>query len=66
MVDFDLILDWEETRNFVKTFGFEKFEEEMEDKFHGGFFSCSVDWLEDPKYICKLKGSKRDIIIGWI
>ena len=30
-----------------------------------GLYSLSLGWLENPKYICKGKGSKGDLIVSW-
>lgn len=30
-----------------------------------GLYSLSGSWLENPKYICKAKGSKGDLIVTW-
>lgn len=30
-----------------------------------GLYKCSMDWFENPKYICKVKGVYGDILIYW-
>lgn len=62
---FDLILDHNEACKIVDNEGFEGFTRKMEDKYNYKFFSCSTHWKENKKYICKLKGSLGDLVIGW-
>lgn len=28
-------------------------------------FKISTDWMEDSRFICKVKGTKGDVIIEW-
>ena len=30
-----------------------------------GLYAVSVDWIENPEFICKLRGEFGDIVIGW-
>jgi hypothetical protein len=61
----DKLLDYEGTRNYVNEVGFDQFVAELEKEYSYRFFSCSEAWLMDPKFICKLKGARGDLIIGW-
>ena len=63
---FDLMMDYEEAKAIVKESGIHGFVEKIENQFKGAFYSCSNSWLEDSTFICKLKGEKRDFIIGWV
>lgn len=63
----DIITDYQVNRNLAITYGLDAFME----YFNGiypqyGFYSCSSHWIEDEKYICKLKGTGGDLVIGWI
>ena len=31
-----------------------------------GLYRMSVDWRKDKRYILKAKGTKGDVIVGWI
>lgn len=62
---FDLMMDYEEARSVVEDSGMNGFVKKIESIFEGDFYSCSNSWLDDSKFICKLKGEKRDVIIGW-
>lgn len=64
-MEIDMILDHEQAKGAVETIGWDGFVHSIEQRFNYGFFSCSQDWYHSSKYICKLKGSRGDIIIGW-
>lgn len=59
----DMILDWKDSKDFIEQYGMDEFVNTLERHFKKNFFSCSTAWMDDPKYTCKLKGSKGDIII---
>lgn len=66
-MNFDKIMDFKEAKAIIKEIGFEGFTEMLDNEFGYEFFGCSTYWYDanDSKYICKLKGRKGDIIIGW-
>ena len=61
----DLLLKHDSTKEYVRMFGIEKFVAMLEESYNGRFYSCSDYWVSDSKYVCKLKGVNRDLIIGW-
>lgn len=61
----DKILNHDEAKQKVKEHGMEGFVQDLENEYHGDFYGCSLAWLDEPSFICKLKGGKRDLIIGW-
>lgn len=61
----DLLLDRDIARLIVANRGWDGFVLFIEQQFHYNFFSCSQDWFENSKYICKLKGRNGDVVIGW-
>lgn len=61
----DLLMKHDSAKEYVRVFGIEKFVDMLEDSYKGRFYSCSDYWISDPKYVCKLKGANRDLIIGW-
>lgn len=65
-MDYDLVIDHNMAKQIVNERGWDGFVLFIEQQFHYSFFSCSQDWHRDSKYICKLKGRKGDVIIGWI
>lgn len=62
---FDKMMYHDEAKAIVKESGFEGFVEKLDHEFGYNFFSCGIHWYDDSKFICKLKGAKGDIIIGW-
>lgn len=61
----DLFMDYTSAKTLVKVLGVEGFVKHLEKEYGYHFFSCSTAWLDDSKYICKLKGSHGDLVIGW-
>lgn len=59
-------MNYKDAKTIVKEFGFEGFVEKLEREFGYDFFGCSTYWYDDSKFICKMKGSRGDIIIGWL
>lgn len=58
-------MPYELSVNMVRELGIDKFIEMLEGVHGFNFFSCSIAWLEDSSFICKLKGTKGDLIIEW-
>lgn len=59
-------MEYEQAKKMVDDDGwdgfFEHFNEEYEER---DLFGCSQDWYKDETYICKFKGGKGDVVIGW-
>ena len=62
---FDFIMNHKKAKEIVKEKGFDGFMGYFEEEYNYNFYSCSTYWEDDSKYICKLKGSKGDLIVGW-
>lgn len=65
MSGLDLIMDHAEAKQIVQSEGYDAFIRKVDEGFHYGLSSASQYWEKDPKYICKMKGRKGDVIIGW-
>ncbi|MFP7445197.1 hypothetical protein SFC50_16030 [Bacillus infantis] len=59
-------MEYEKAKRLVDEKGwdgfFDHFNEEYEDR---NFFQCSEYWYDDKSYICKFKGGRGDLVIGW-
>jgi hypothetical protein len=62
---FDKIINRDEMKAIVREKGWDVFLDHMGEEEETSFFSCSTAWYEEEKYICKFKGAKRDMIVGW-
>jgi hypothetical protein len=58
-------MDYHEAKNMVNEKGWDSFTQYFEKEYKGNFYSTSTAWYEDSKYILKLKGGSRDLVIGW-
>ncbi|MNV63243.1 hypothetical protein D3C71_1558260 [compost metagenome] len=61
----DICMEYDEAKRMVDKKGWEYFVSYFNSRKKLDLYSCSKDWYEDSKYICKLKGAKGDLIIGW-
>ncbi|MNM63961.1 hypothetical protein D3C81_753370 [compost metagenome] len=61
----DIYIDYNEAKMMVDKKGWNHFVRHFEKIKKNGFYSCSKDWYDDPKYICKIKGDRGDLIVGW-
>lgn len=63
---FDVVMEHSEAVEYVNDFGNEAFMDVMREEFPNyDLGSMSIHWERDSKYICKMKGTRGDIIIGW-
>lgn len=63
---YDKVMNHEKAKEFVRLHGYDKFIEQMNEEFPDyDLGSASIHWERDPKYICKMRGMRGDIIIGW-
>ena len=59
-------LDYLNAVQFVNINGWDKFLEMFKEKYpQFELYSCSISWLYDEDYICKIKGIYGDLIINW-
>lgn len=64
--NFDEIMEFDEAKRLVDKYGWNGFLSYFKDKFPDrSLYACSQYWYEDRKYICKMRGTRGDIIIGW-
>jgi hypothetical protein len=63
--DLDKYMDWKEATKKVDEVGIEGFMNDLEEEYEYNFFSISTHWVDNPRYICKAKGSDGDVVIGW-
>lgn len=61
----DVIMKHKDAKKFVRKYGYDAFIEEMNNEFDYDLGSASMHWERDDKYICKMRGGRGDIIIGW-
>lgn len=62
----DVYMSHADAVRFVQTNGMAKFVALMQAEYpHYKLYSCSLDWRNTDQYICKLRGTSGDIIIGW-
>lgn len=62
----DLVMNHDEAIMLVEEYGWDGFLNYFNDKYvNHNFYSCSTAWYDNSKYICKFKGSRGDLIIGW-
>jgi hypothetical protein len=65
---FDAIMSHESARQKVKEEGWDSFLNMFQQDYEShNLYSCSTYWFnaDDPHYICKFRGTRGDIIIGW-
>lgn len=63
--ELDVYLSHKEAKKFVRERGYGEFIEEIDKDFKRGLASASVHWEDDKSYICKMRGSDGDVVIGW-
>ena len=63
----DLLMNFKDARDYVKNHGLDAFiaKVEKESARPLELYACSTFWIDNSKYVCKLKGKYGDIIIGW-
>lgn len=62
----DIILNHSEAKNKVREFGWDAFLKDFQDEYKEyDLYACSTYWENDHSYICKVRGSHGDLIIGW-
>lgn len=62
----DLIINYNEAKKIVDDLGWNGFLNHFKELYpQMALYSCSQYWYEDDKYICKFRGLKGDLIIGW-
>lgn len=62
----DLILSHDTAKQSVKENGWDSFLEDFQKEYESyNLYSCSTYWLDDPHYICKFRGTRGDIVVGW-
>lgn len=62
----DVRMDHEKTKLIVDEKGWSGFIEHVNGYFvNYELYSCSQDWYDNSEYICKLRGTNGDVIIGW-
>lgn len=60
------MMNWESAKNIVREKGWDGFLETFQTEHKElALYSCSTFWEDDKKYICKFKGAKGDLIVGW-
>lgn len=63
---FDGVYGYDETKSFVEEQGWDSFLTKLKDEFpNRKLYSVSQSWYDDSQYLCKAKGAKGDVIIGW-
>lgn len=62
----EIIMDYNTAKRMVEVFGWSYFLKLLNKKYPGyRLYSVSKPWLDDRKFICKLKGEGGDLIIRW-
>lgn len=63
---YDEVMNFGEAKSIVDKEGWEGFLSYFQNKFpERRLYACSQSWYDDKKYICKIRGTRGDIIIGW-
>ncbi|MDF2533988.1 MAG: hypothetical protein K0R18_145 [Bacillales bacterium] len=65
----DLLMNYEEACELIRNNGWDDFLALLNEKFPKyNLKGCSMSWYEEKdgsKFICKAKGSRGDVIVGW-
>ncbi|UII58134.1 hypothetical protein LS684_21160 (plasmid) [Cytobacillus spongiae] len=61
----DKKMEWSSARESALEKGLEGSMKEIDEDNKLGLYYISSHWMENPKYICKAKGLKGDVVIGW-
>lgn len=63
----DLILIYDQMKQFVKENGWDEFLLLLQNEFPAHrLYAVSQGWYYDgSKYICKARGTRGDVIVGW-
>ncbi|WP_209121485.1 hypothetical protein [Alkalihalobacillus sp. BA299] len=63
---YDACADREEVKGYVNENGWDQFLSKLNEEFpNRNLYSVSTPWIDDNSYICKARGTKGDLIIGW-
>jgi hypothetical protein len=59
-------MPYDEAKKMVEGKGFHSFLVNFQTKYPSyKLYSTSTRWIKDSQYICKLKGARGDLVIGW-
>jgi hypothetical protein len=65
---FDQIISHDVAKQKVREEGWDSFLNDFQQQYDSyNLYSCSTYWFNanDPSYICKFRGTRGDVIIGW-
>lgn len=62
---FDVVMRHSEAKEYVKEHGYDAFVQEVDKDFGYKLSGASMYWEHDRNYICKMRGGRGDVIIGW-
>ena len=63
---YDGVFSHSDTKEIVDIYGWDTLLDKLNGDFPGrSLYSVSTDWHNDSQYLCKARGSKGDVIIGW-
>ena len=63
---FDKEIEREQAKEVVREKGWDAFLSRLQTEFPDrDLYSVSTSWYDNPKYICKAKGARGDVVIGW-
>lgn len=66
VIFYEEAMNIEDARKMVDENSWDAFLAHFQNKYpKRRLYSCSKDWYKDEKYICKVKGVRGDILIGW-
>jgi hypothetical protein len=62
----DILMNYDYAVMIVDSKGWEAFFQLLKNMYPSyHLYQVSKDWYEDDQYICKAKGARGDVVIGW-